>query len=215
MNKKLSVPRVTTRASTGLRSAKVRTGRTVVEVTGASESDVRKGLRLVLKERLRAADSRRRAALASNELSSAYRARFAGKTSEAQETAVQRAAEHRRALVQTDTYSYDDLAAIRGAKPSTIRSRAHRSQDKILSVTVGGQKLLPAFQFNNWGELERPVAEINQILKTDETMDDWAAWAWWYSATSFLSGESPIDVIGDDPERVRLAAQRSTERHVA
>src|SRR5690606_15374734 len=112
--------------------------------------------------------------------------------------------EHRRSLVETPTYTYSELAAIRDVADSTIRSYVHRHRSRILAVTVGASVLLPAFQFNEAGELRESVAEINEILHADEgTMDEWARWAWWHSRTSYLSGESPINVIDDDLEQVR------------
>jgi len=132
------------------------------------------------------------------------------------ERAVQRAIEHRRALVETPTYTYADLGAIRDVAASTIRSFVHRHRPKIVAVTVGSSVMMPAFQFNEAGSLRESVAEINEILHEDEgTMDEWSRWAWWHSRTSYLSGESPINVIDDDLERVRTAAMRMTTRNRA
>lgn len=195
-----------------------------VEVTGADEEDIRRGLELVTEEderrrrNLDPHDAHRRQGQAAAELESAYLRRLEEPGSELTDTqrvAVARAVAHRRALVGTPTYTYADMAKIRGVSPTAIRSRVHRRPGQVLTVTVAGRVLLPAFQFNEYGELQASIAEINTILKTDDTMDDWARWAWWRSTTSLLSGQSPLDVVEENVERVRTAARRTVRRHVA
>jgi hypothetical protein len=124
-------------------------------------------------------------------------------------------AEHRLDLVRSGCLTYGELAKRRATSETAARSWVSRHRGQLLVVSSGGRSVVPSFQLTEHGELRPRVAEINAILKDDDTMDDWSRWAWWHSRTSFLSGASPIDVVKENVTRVRTAARRMTARPAA
>lgn len=173
-----------------------------VEVTGASESDVREALELLATVRKKRRDAY--TGMRDSLVVVFTKDVVSPQISEAAESA----AAHRAALLDTPTFDYEHLAKIRGVKPGTVRSWVNRNIDKVIAPRFGRRTLLPAFQFNDAGELRGPVAQVNTVLKADPAMDEWSSWAWWHSRTSFLSGQSPLDVVDVAPGRVLHAARR-------
>lgn len=181
-----------------------------VEVSGASESDVREALDLLVTVR-----KKRRDAYVG--MRDALVAVFAdeGVVSPRVSEAAQSSAAHRAALLDTLRFDYRELSTIRGVTQGAVRSWVSRNIDGVIAPTFQGRTILPAFQFNDVGELREPIAQVNAVLKADPAMDEWSRWAWWHSRTSFLSGQSPVDVVDDAPGRVLNAARRMAQPNPA
>lgn len=178
-----------------------------VEVTGVESEDVRRALDLLVV--IRKSSGRERDVYVSKEIPGA------GIVVIRRPGAIDRAAGRRRALLETPVFTYGDLAYARGVRSATVRSWVHRNGDKVLVIPIGARVVLPAFQFNDFGELDRGVGEVNAVLKRDSEMDEWSRWAWWHATTSFLSGQAPIDVVDSDLHRVVTAARRTVGRNAA
>lgn len=174
-----------------------------VEVTGVSESEVRDALDLFVAVRKKQRDAYvgMRDSLVAVMADSKV-------VSPQMSDAAQSAAAHRAALLGTRTYDYGELAQIRGVTNGAARSWVSRNADRIIAPAFSGQTFLPAFQFSDVGQLREHVGRVNAVLNADPTMDAWSRWAWWHSRTSFLSGESPLDVVEPNPDRALRAARR-------
>lgn len=125
------------------------------------------------------------------------------------------AASHRAALLATAVYDFGQLSQLRGVIPSDVESWGKRNAARLLSVRHAGRTLLPAFQFDGTGQLREHVGQINALLGADPMMDEWSRWAWWWSRTSYLSGQAPLDLADSDYERVLHAAHRMTRQNRA
>lgn len=123
--------------------------------------------------------------------------------------------EHRAALLDTPTLDYDQLAQLRQDSRDVVRAWVGGNAGRLLAVTHDRRTLLPAFQFDDSGELRENIGRINALLNTDTTMSDWSRWAWWHARTSYLSGRSPLDLVDSDHERVLRAAHRMTRHDTA
>lgn len=138
-----------------------------------------------------------------------------GHLSQERQASAERAAQHRLTLLGTPTYTYRALAEIRGVHQTAVRSWVSRNSAQVLAPHVRGRVVLPAFQFSDAGEVRARVAEVNQILDREGAMDDWSRWGWWHARTSFLSGQSPISIIDDEPDRIQTAAERTARLNAA
>lgn len=181
-----------------------------VEVTGASESEVREAMDL-----LYAVRKTRRGAYEGLRDSLVVMMAEAKVVSPQISEAAQAAAAHRAALLDTPAFDYGDLASVRGVTPGAVRSWVSRNSERIIAPTFTRRTVLPAFQFSATGELREHIAQVNAVLKADPAMDDWSRWAWWHSRTSFLSGQSPLDALDSTPERVLHAARRMAQPNPA
>ena len=180
-----------------------------VEVTGASESDVREALDLLATVRKKQRDAY--TGMRDSLVVVLARDVVSPQISEA----AQSAAAHRAALLDTPIFDYKQLAQVREVTEGAVRSWVSRNIDKVIAPTFKGRTILPAFQFNDAGGVREPVAQVNAVLKADPVMDEWSSWAWWHSRTSFLSGQSPLDVVEDAPGRVLHAARRMARANSA
>lgn len=119
-----------------------------------------------------------------------------------------RLAAHRNALLATPVHTYTSLSEQRGSSESTTRTWVARCRKahKLFTVDHDGRTLIPAFQFDEHGELRTELARILKAL-TQGGVRDWSLWTWLTSPTSFLSGEIPERIATTDPERALRAAQ--------
>jgi hypothetical protein len=81
-------------------------------------------------------------------------------------------------------------------------------EQRIFSIQYFGIELFPALQFKDG----LPIPFISELLSIlSGHLDEWEVMYWFISATSWLSGQAPIDCLQEPSERVVYAAQQ----HVA
>lgn len=120
-----------------------------------------------------------------------------------------REAAHRQRLLQTPTYTYEDLRLLRGdASIGATRTAVSRMVDRRLLFTVpvaNRRVVVPAFLLNDEG---RPRPELTPILAplVDAGVGSWQIWTWLTSPTALLSGAVPADLAGDPGTAPRAAA---------
>ncbi|RDK01158.1 hypothetical protein DLM46_19360 [Paraburkholderia lacunae] len=84
-----------------------------------------------------------------------------------------------------------------------------RSNGSLLGVWVAAERTYrhPDFQFDAHGAIRPAVADLLKVLPGDEEdRNGWRRAFWLYSPHALLSGETPADVFGRDPQRVVEAA---------
>lgn len=121
----------------------------------------------------------------------------------------QRLATHRNALLATPFHTYTSLSEQRDSSESNTRTwvARRRQAHKLFTVDHNGRTLIPAFQFDEHGELRTELAPLLAAL-AQRGVRDWSLWTWLTSPTSFLSGEVPERIATTDPARALRAAQR-------
>lgn len=120
-----------------------------------------------------------------------------------------RLATHRNALLATPFHTYTSLSEQRDSSESNTRTwvARRRQAHKLFTVDHDGRTLIPAFQFDEQGELRTELAPLLAAL-VKGGVRDWSLWTWLTSPTSFLSGEVPEHIATTDPARALRAAQR-------
>jgi hypothetical protein len=120
-----------------------------------------------------------------------------------------RLATHRNALLATPFHTYTSLSEQRDSSESNTRTwvARRRQAHKLFTVDHDGRTLIPAFQFDEHGELRTELAPLLAAL-AQRGVRDWSLWTWLTSPTSFLSGEVPERIATTDPARALRAAQR-------
>jgi hypothetical protein len=122
----------------------------------------------------------------------------------------QRLATHRDALLATPVLTYDTLQLLRGEpKESSTRTwfARRRAEHAVFAVTHNGRTLIPAFQFDQFGQPRPELQPMLDILLTSG-IDGWPLWTWLTSPTSLLSGQTPEAVAKTAPDRAVTAATR-------
>lgn len=122
----------------------------------------------------------------------------------------ERLAARRAALLETPTFTLTDLAARRGEDEDTTYAwlLSHRHDGRLVVIPIDNELVIPAFQFDQTGTPIAAVAEVNRIFATARVRTLWAMWSWWHARTSYLSGQSPIELIDSAPDRLLIAARR-------
>lgn len=124
-----------------------------------------------------------------------------------------REAAHRQHLLQTPTYTYEDLRLLRGdTSVQATRTAVSRMVAKriLFTVPVANRRVVvPAFLLTDEG---RPRPELAPILAPlmDAGVGPWQLWTWLTSPTGLLSGGVPADMAADPEEapRAAVAARR-------
>jgi hypothetical protein len=128
---------------------------------------------------------------------------------------IARQARVRQELLAGPSYTYETLAALRGASVNATRFAVHKAQNDhgLLVVATEAGTVVPGFQLTQAGEL-RP--ELEPVLRPllAAGMDPWRAWAWLTQPAGLLGGQVPEQVAADPAEAgvVRHAAVRLAER---
>ena len=121
-------------------------------------------------------------------------------------------AQLRNRLMSTPAYSYETLAEVRH-EPSIASLRTwvsrRRQAHQLFTVSDPPRVVLPAFQFDEAGQLRPELAPLLSVLMS-AAVDGWSLWAWLTTPSSLLSGEVPERVAVVDPARALRAAQRFT-----
>ncbi len=101
-----------------------------------------------------------------------------------------------------------DLAGSRASNKAALANR-WKQEGRIFPVTHHGQTLFPAYQFDGEGQ-PRPV--IAQVLSTlGKQSRDWELALWFLSASGWLGGKRPVDLLDSDPAAVAEAARREID----
>jgi hypothetical protein len=122
----------------------------------------------------------------------------------------QRLTRQRERLLATGAYTTDALAQRRGdAKPTATHTwlSRRRKANELFTVTHDGNTLVPTFQLD---ESARPRKGITEVLKAlaPAQLGGWATWTWFTSASPWLGGSVPAEVLAVDPTGVARAAAR-------
>ncbi len=123
---------------------------------------------------------------------------------------IRRLTRQRERLLATGAYTTDALGELRGDAKSTATHTwlsRRRKANALFTVTHDGNTLVPAFQLDGDG---RPRKEIGEVLKAlaPAQLGEWATWTWFTSASPWLGGAVPTDLLTKDPARVARAASR-------
>lgn len=126
-----------------------------------------------------------------------------------------RRAKVREQLLASPWFTYETLAAVRGATVEATRFAVHKaaSAHLLLVVPVDERRLVPAFQLTDAGEVRPELAPVLEPLLAAGT-DPWQVWGWLTQPAGLLSGLVPERAAADPEEAavVRHAAVRLAER---
>ena len=120
-----------------------------------------------------------------------------------------RLARQREHLLATGAYTTEAMRELRGdEKASTTHTwlSRRRKANELFTVTHDNSTLVPAFQLDG-RRPRKAVADVLQALAPAQ-LGEWATWSWFTSASPWLGGRVPADVITADPARVAQAAAR-------
>lgn len=131
------------------------------------------------------------------------------------EPAVARAVQAERNLYDRIDAEFGLLTSAEAGRRLGSRSTAPRNlavatrrKGALLALTRGHQTLFPGFQFGADG---RPLA----VIRTLRDLADETRWSensvvqWLCAPTTYLSGQRPVDLLANSPERVVDAARRA------
>ena len=115
----------------------------------------------------------------------------------------------RRALIAQGTVTVNDIAAAQRCHPSTARRRLQSAceRNELFTVRLNGRIHVPAVLLDNSCH-PRPEWQTVIAALTAARLNDWAKWRWIARPNAGLSGQIAAEVIGTNPERVHVAAQR-------
>ncbi|KRF19968.1 hypothetical protein ASG90_19775 [Nocardioides sp. Soil797] len=123
---------------------------------------------------------------------------------------LQRRARVRAELVESEWFTYETLAELRGESVNAARFAVHKANadNTLLLVVNDASTLIPAFQFTAGGDV-RPEVEglLRPLLAAG--MDPWNAWAWLTHPAALLGGLVPEQAAAD-PEEAELVAHAAT-----
>jgi hypothetical protein len=116
----------------------------------------------------------------------------------------------RERLLATGAYNTEALGALRGDSKSTATHTwlsRRRKANELFTVTHDGNTLVPAFQLDGDGRPRKGIGEILKALAPVQ-LGEWATWTWFTSASPWLGGAVPSEMLAVDPVRVTRAASR-------
>ena len=130
---------------------------------------------------------------------------------------LRRQARLRSELLETPWFTYETLAAVRGASAAATRYAVHKAAQthRLLLVPTAERVVVPGFQLTPDGEVRADVAPLLEPLLAAR-MDPWRAWAWLTQPAALTLGRAPEQAVTDPKlaDLVRHAAVRLAE-HVA
>jgi hypothetical protein len=133
--------------------------------------------------------------------------------SPAQALQAQSNAEARWGLLQEfGAYTSEDIADRRSqAKNRHALANRWRSEGKVFAVEYRGQRLYPGFQFDPETFAPEPAVAAVLAALPRERMSDWEVALWWTAGNGWLDGERPVELLGDESERLTEAAGHLAE----
>ena len=102
--------------------------------------------------------------------------------------------------------SAEELARLSGAAPASVRTWVHnqRRRHGLLAVRRGGRNVFPGFQFTATGRPQPWLRDVTAPLLAAGWSEE-AVLLWLAAPTGWLSGQTPLEVLDTDPDRVRRA----------
>lgn len=178
-----------------------------VEVFGLSAEDVQSAIELYRA----VGDSKLQArSTLEDHLNQALLASGTELVSTATQRQVQRTAALRQRLMNDSGYeTYESLAHLRDSQVSSVRTWVARAREcsDLFTVKVKGMTIIPKTQLTPDGGLNTDVTALVRPLIASG-LDEWSIWAWLATSTGLLSGEVPVEVATQEPERAVRAAER-------
>jgi len=115
----------------------------------------------------------------------------------------------RQQLLETGALDYAALAQGRGSSPDAARKWVERAEarNEIITVRYDSRVYTPLCVLDDAFDADpafQPV--IAALAEVGETA--WSAWAYLATPSTWLDGDSPVDVIHKDPAAVLRATQR-------
>lgn len=132
-----------------------------------------------------------------------------------------RTAARRNRLLASGAWSVAAIAEARDMRLTSVRTwlKRHRDAHRLVSVTVQGEAYVPGLLLDDTVE---PLAGIEEVLAplVEAGMDGWAVWVWLDTASGWLDGARPADLLtkGEIESVARAArsqASNATPRDVA
>jgi hypothetical protein len=104
----------------------------------------------------------------------------------------------RRELLDSEWFTYDTLAELRGASVDATRFAVTRavSEHRLLGVPTELALLVPAFQLDASGEPRPELADLLSPLLA-AGVDPWRVWGWMTRPAALLGGLVPVDAATD------------------
>ncbi len=126
-----------------------------------------------------------------------------------------RNAQVRNTLLSTPCYSYETLHEVRGdTSVATTRAAVQRARSagRLVTVTIDGRVVIPAFQLTDQGQPRPELAALIEPLVA-AGLSAWGIWTWLVHPTGLISGLIPHEAAHDPSTAAR--ARRAAERHAA
>ena len=119
-----------------------------------------------------------------------------------------RSGEIRKRLLEGEgAATYETLADMRGSNEKAARQwvSRQRQDQRLFTVDAQGRVLVPIFQLNDEGDLDKAVSGtiVRPLLQAG--VRPWTVWAWSTRTTGLLSGRVPAKLVHEKPEVVREA----------
>lgn len=110
-------------------------------------------------------------------------------------------------LLAQPCFTYESLAAARGATVEATRFTVHKdaADRRLLILTDGARTIVPAFQLTPAGDMRSELERVLAPLLA-AGMDPWKAWAWLTRPVALLGGEVPEEAVRD-PEEVEVVVR--------
>lgn len=124
----------------------------------------------------------------------------------------------RRDLLDSDWYTYESLADLRGTSVDATRFAVTRAaaEHRLLVVETELAMLVPAFQLTDAGDPRPELAPLLEPLLAART-DPWRTWGWLVQPAALLGGEVPAraaldpDLAPSAAHAARRMAARRTD----
>jgi len=116
-----------------------------------------------------------------------------------------RSGEIRKRLLESEgAATYSAMADMRGSNKKAARQWVSRQRhvQRLFTVEAQGRVLVPAFQLNDEGDLDKAVSGIIVQPMLKAGVRPWAIWAWSTRPTGLLSGRIPAKLVHEKPEVV-------------
>lgn len=119
-----------------------------------------------------------------------------------------RSGEIRKRLLESEgAATYETLAEMRSSNEKAARQwvSRQRQEQRLFSVEAQGRVLVPSFQLNDEGDLDKAVSGIIVRPLLNAGVRPWTVWAWSTRPTGLLSGRVPATLVHEKPEVVQEA----------
>jgi hypothetical protein len=87
-----------------------------------------------------------------------------------------------------------------------------KEEGRVFGVTVQERFLFPAFQFDSQGQPLPAIARVLEVLSPSR--GEWPVALWFISASGWLGGRRPVDLLASEPDEVIEAALQEAAEFV-